>query len=97
MKKMLNLIYIIFITLIFVFIYSLTALLQRNWDLVAKIAGVPSISEIMEEETQGTDVALVGDTKGGTANEAHATASVRRALFPVTHGTLASHLPGTLS
>jgi type II secretory pathway component PulC len=44
------------ITLIFVVIYSLTALVQRNWDLVAKIAGVPSISEVMEEETHGIDV-----------------------------------------
>ena len=57
-----------FITLIFVFIYSLTALLQRNWDLVAKIAGVPSISEVMEEETHGIDVAMVSEKKLGTGN-----------------------------
>jgi TRAP-type C4-dicarboxylate transport system permease small subunit len=57
-----------FLTLIFVFIYSLTALLQRNWDLVAKIAGVPSISEVMEEETQGIDVAMASNNKPGTGN-----------------------------
>jgi hypothetical protein len=57
-----------FLTLIFVFIYSLTALLQRNWDLVAKIAGVPSISEVMEEETQGIDVAMASTNKSGTGN-----------------------------
>lgn len=45
-----------FITLIFVVLYALTALLQRNWDLVARIAGVPSIAETVEEETHGVDV-----------------------------------------
>ncbi|MEC7649166.1 MAG: TRAP transporter small permease [Pseudomonadota bacterium] len=44
------------VTVTFVTIYSITALLQRNWDLVARIAGVPSISEVMEEETHGIDV-----------------------------------------
>ena len=44
------------VTVTFVTIYSVTALLQRNWDLVARIAGVPSISEVMEEETHGIDV-----------------------------------------
>ena len=47
-----------FVTLTFVVIYALVALLQRNWDLVAKIAGVPSIEEVMDEETHGIDVAL---------------------------------------
>jgi TRAP-type C4-dicarboxylate transport system permease small subunit len=56
------------ITLVFVVIYSLTALVQRNWDLVAKIAGVPSISEVMEEETQGVDVAMAEDNKLSTGN-----------------------------
>ena len=46
------------ITLIFVVVYALVALFQRNWDLVAKIAGVPSIAETMQEETHGIDVAL---------------------------------------
>ena len=44
------------VTVTFVTIYSVTALLQRNWDLVARIVGVPSISEVMEEETHGIDV-----------------------------------------
>ena len=45
-------------TLIFVVLYALVALLQRNWDLVARIAGVPSIAEVMEEETHGIDVVM---------------------------------------
>lgn len=57
-----------FITLIFVFIYSLIALLQRNWDLVAKLSGVPSISEVMEEETQGIDVAMADNNKLSSGN-----------------------------
>ena len=51
-----------FVTLIFVVFYSIVALLQRNWDLVARVAGVPSIAETMQEETQGIDVALVGES-----------------------------------
>jgi TRAP-type mannitol/chloroaromatic compound transport system, small permease component len=57
-----------FVTLIFVVIYSVVALLQRNWDLVAKIAGVPSIAETMQEETHGIDVALAGES-GAEAKE----------------------------
>ena len=49
-------------TLIFVVVYSIIALLQRNWDLVARIAGVPSIAETMQEETHGIDVALVSES-----------------------------------
>ncbi len=45
-----------FITLVFVVIYALLALALRNWDLVARIAGVPSIAETVEEETHGVDV-----------------------------------------
>jgi TRAP-type C4-dicarboxylate transport system permease small subunit len=45
-----------FITLIFVSFYSFVALMQKNWDLVGRIAGVPSIAEVVEEETQGVDV-----------------------------------------
>ena len=51
-----------FVTLIFVVVYSIIALLQRNWDLVARIAGVPSIAETMQEETHGIDVALVSES-----------------------------------
>ena len=51
-----------FVTLIFVVVYSISALLQRNWDLVARIAGVPSIAETMQEETHGIDVALVSES-----------------------------------
>ena len=51
-----------FVTLIFVVFYSIVALLQRNWDLVARVAGVPSIAETMQEETQGIDVALVSES-----------------------------------
>lgn len=52
------------VTITFVTIYSIVALLQRNWDLISRIAGVPSIGEIMEEETHGIDVVLV---EGGPA------------------------------
>ena len=45
-----------FITLVFVSFYSFVALMQKNWDLVGRIAGVPSIAEVVEEETQGVDV-----------------------------------------
>ena len=51
-----------FVTLIFVVFYSVIALLQRNWDLVARVAGVPSIAETMQEETHGIDVALVSES-----------------------------------
>ena len=51
-----------FVTLIFVVFYSIVALLQRNWDLVARVAGVPSIAETMQEETHGIDVALVSES-----------------------------------
>jgi TRAP-type C4-dicarboxylate transport system permease small subunit len=47
-----------FITLVFVTLYAMVSLLQRNWALVAKIAGVPSIADVIEEETQGQDVVL---------------------------------------
>lgn len=51
------------VTLIFVTLYAVLSLLQRNWELVAKIAGVPSIADVIEEETQGQDVVLAtGDT-----------------------------------
>lgn len=49
-----------FVTLVFVTIYTTVALLQRNWDLVSRIAGVPSISDAIEEETHGVDVVLAG-------------------------------------
>ena len=51
-----------FVTLLFVVVYSIIALLQRNWDLVARVAGVPSIAETMQEETHGIDVALVSES-----------------------------------
>ena len=51
-----------FVNLIFVVVYSIIALLQRNWDLVARVAGVPSIAETMQEETHGIDVALVSES-----------------------------------
>ena len=51
-----------FVTLIFVVVYSIIALVQRNWDLVARVAGVPSIAETMQEETHGIDVALVSES-----------------------------------
>jgi len=50
-----------FITLVFVTLYSLVALAQRNWDLLNRIAGVPSIADTIEEETHGVDVVLAGD------------------------------------
>ena len=53
------------ITLVFVVLYSLVALAQRNWDLLNKIAGVPSIQDTMEEETAGIDVVLASDNKQG--------------------------------
>ena len=60
------------ITLVFVTIYSLTALVQRNWDLLNRIAGVPSIRDTIEEETQGVDVVLAdgpGDGSQRSGNE----------------------------
>lgn len=48
------------VTLVFVVFYSLVALAQRNWDLLNKIAGVPSIVDTIEEETQGVGVVLAG-------------------------------------
>ena len=51
-----------FVTLIIVVVYSIIALLQRNWDLVARVAGVPSIAETMQEETHGIAVALVSES-----------------------------------
>ena len=55
------------ITLIFVTLYAVVALLQRNWELVARIAGVPSIADVIEEETQGHDVVLAtGDAQDRT-------------------------------
>ena len=47
---------IFFVTLVFVTLYALVALLQRNFDLVQRIAGVPSIAEVVQEETHGVDV-----------------------------------------
>ncbi len=56
-----------FVTLVFVTLYAVLSLLQRNWALVAKIAGVPSIADVIEEETQGQDVVLAtGDTANRT-------------------------------
>ncbi|MFP6747428.1 MAG: TRAP transporter small permease [Alphaproteobacteria bacterium] len=56
-----------FLTLIFMTFYAIVALLQRNWDLVANLVGVPSIAEVMKEETHGQDVVLaVGDGAEGT-------------------------------
>jgi len=45
-----------FVTLVFVTLYSVVALLQRNWDLIGQIAGVPSIEDTIVEETHGVDV-----------------------------------------
>ena len=50
------------ITLAFVFIHALVALLARNWQLVAKVAGIMSIEEEIEEETAGVDVVLAHRT-----------------------------------
>ena len=51
------------VTLVFVTLYTLVALLQRNWELIGKIAGVPSIADVIEEETHGQDVILAtGET-----------------------------------
>tara|TARA_Y100000739_G_scaffold205391_1_gene192593 strand:- start:1022 stop:1663 length:642 start_codon:yes stop_codon:yes gene_type:complete len=46
------------ITLVFLFIYSSIALVQRNWQLVANLVGVPSVSDTILEETHGVDVKL---------------------------------------
>ncbi len=55
------------VTLVFVTLYTLVALLQRNWELIGKIAGVPSIADVIEEETHGQDVVLAtGETLDGT-------------------------------
>ena len=52
------------VTLVFVTLYSLVALAQRNWDLLNKIAGVPSIADTIEEETHGVDVVLASHVTG---------------------------------
>lgn len=57
------------ITLFFVVLYSLVALAQRNWDLLNRIAGVPSIQDTMEEETQGIDVVLASGEGAAQAKE----------------------------
>ncbi|MDP6815938.1 MAG: hypothetical protein QF582_22170, partial [Alphaproteobacteria bacterium] len=55
-----------FLTLVFVTLYSVVSLLQRNWDLVQRVGGVPSIVDTIEEETQGQDVILArADTPAG--------------------------------
>lgn len=45
-------------TTAFITFYTLIALLQRNWALVGRIAGIPSVSEAIEEETHGMDQQL---------------------------------------
>ncbi|NKC13820.1 MAG: TRAP transporter small permease subunit [Gammaproteobacteria bacterium] len=58
------------VTLVFVTLYSLVALARRNWDLLNKIAGVPSIIDTIEEQTQGVDVVLgPGVNQSDTARE----------------------------
>ena len=46
------------ITLMFLLLYIAVALCRRNWALVAKLAGIPSVVDTIEEETQGVDVLL---------------------------------------
>ena len=46
------------ITLMFLLLYITVALCRRNWALVAKLAGVPSVVDTIEEETHGVDVLL---------------------------------------
>lgn len=46
------------ITLAFVLVHAVTALLVRNWQLLASIAGIMSIEEEIEEETAGVEVVL---------------------------------------
>jgi TRAP-type C4-dicarboxylate transport system permease small subunit len=46
------------ITLSFLLLYVTVALCQRNWVLVSKLAGIPSVVDTIEEETQGVDVLL---------------------------------------
>lgn len=58
-----------FVTLVFVTLYALTALVQRNWDLVSRIAGVPTIAETVEEETHGVDVKLAAPSAGRRGGE----------------------------
>ena len=61
-----------FVTLVFVTLYSLVALAQRNWDLLNKIAGVPSIADTIEEETHGVDVVLASATAGHSGRSVNA-------------------------
>ncbi len=58
-----------FVTLVFVTLYALTALVQRNWDLVSRVAGVPTIAETVEEETHGVDVKLATPSAGRRGGE----------------------------
>ena len=46
------------VTLVFLLIYTIVALIHRNWLLVAKLAGVPSVADTIQEETHGVEVKL---------------------------------------
>ena len=59
-----------FVTLVFVTLYALVALAQRNWDLLNKVIGVPSIIDTIEEETHGIDVVLAGASPDVEADRA---------------------------
>ncbi len=53
-----------FLSLCFVTLYTIVGLLRRDWALVARIAGVRSVEEEIEEETVGTDVRVVRHGEG---------------------------------
>ncbi len=46
------------VTLAFVLLHATVALLARNWQLVAQVAGIMTIEEEIEEETAGVEVVL---------------------------------------
>ena len=49
--------------LFFVLLHALVAVVTRNWQVVARVAGIMTIEEEIEEETHGVEVVL-GPGKG---------------------------------
>lgn len=53
------------ITLAFVTLYTVVALIQRDLATISRIAGVRSVEEELEQETQGTGVVTAASGQGG--------------------------------
>lgn len=57
-------------TAVFLCLYSLAGLLRRDWPLVNRVAGIPSIDETIEEETHIDDAPSVA-SEAAADNEEH--------------------------